>query len=278
MHLIEMIEKIRSRHSEYIQAEYHLRNPRLLRERSAMMEDEESGTQIMAPPFLEAPPKYGTGGRKFSELDLPDEVKEILKVFSENNLGVFDPPYEHQSDALEAFFSEGKDLIVTTGTGSGKTEVFLYSILGHIAQEVSRGKTTDSSSIRSLVMYPMNALVSDQLTRMRGMFGRRENPKAGADDQEFQSPFNILRTELGRPYRFAMYTGRTQYHGQYDKDKNEVADMFTELDAIDEVYNDLSNAGVDPALIEKVEEAMHFNERLDYILTLIPDDVKAKIQ
>ena len=65
---------------------------------------------------------------------------------------------------------------------------------------------------------------------------------------------------------------------QYDKDKNEVADMFTELDAIDEVYNDLSNAGVDPALIEKVEEAMHFNERLDYILTLIPDDVKAKIQ
>ena len=65
---------------------------------------------------------------------------------------------------------------------------------------------------------------------------------------------------------------------QYDKDKNEVADMFTELDAIDEVYSDLCNAAVNPVLIKKVEEAMHFNERLDYILTLIPDDIKGRIQ
>ena len=65
---------------------------------------------------------------------------------------------------------------------------------------------------------------------------------------------------------------------QYDKDKNEVADMFTELDAIDEVYNDLCTAGVDPGLIKSVEEAMHYNESLDYILSLIPDDVKGAIQ
>ena len=65
---------------------------------------------------------------------------------------------------------------------------------------------------------------------------------------------------------------------QYDKDKNKVADMFTELDAIDEVYNDLCTAGADQKLISAVEEAMHFNERLDYILTLIPDDVKGAIQ
>ncbi len=65
---------------------------------------------------------------------------------------------------------------------------------------------------------------------------------------------------------------------QYDKDKNEVADMFCESDAVDEVLNDLSMAGVDPALIEAVEEAIHYNERLDYILTLIPDDIKGIIQ
>jgi hypothetical protein len=65
---------------------------------------------------------------------------------------------------------------------------------------------------------------------------------------------------------------------QYDKDKNEVADMFTELDAIDEVYNDLCTAGVAPKLIEAVEEAMHYNEPLDYILSLIPDDIKGVIK
>ena len=65
---------------------------------------------------------------------------------------------------------------------------------------------------------------------------------------------------------------------QYDKDKNEVADIFTELDAIDEVYNDICMAGVDPELIISVEEAMHYDEPLIYILSLIPDDVKGVIQ
>jgi hypothetical protein len=64
---------------------------------------------------------------------------------------------------------------------------------------------------------------------------------------------------------------------QYDKDKNEVADMFTELDAVDEVYNDLCTARVDPELINAVEEAIHYNEPLDYILSLIPEDIKGKI-
>ncbi len=65
---------------------------------------------------------------------------------------------------------------------------------------------------------------------------------------------------------------------QYDKDKNEVADMFTELDAIDEVYNDICTAGVDPLLIKSVEEAMHYNEPMDYILTLISENIKGMIQ
>ena len=64
---------------------------------------------------------------------------------------------------------------------------------------------------------------------------------------------------------------------QYDKDKNEVADMFTEMDAIDEVYNDLCTARVDQELISTVEEAMHYNEPLDYILSLISEDIKEKI-
>jgi len=65
---------------------------------------------------------------------------------------------------------------------------------------------------------------------------------------------------------------------QYDKDKNEVAHHFTELDAIEEVYNDLLDAPADPELIIEIEEAMHFNERLGYILTLIPEDIKGTIQ
>lgn len=212
-----MIDNLNSRHMDYIQSEYHIRHPRLIEERSLLLTDERSQTNTMAKPFLEAPPKYDVGKREFSQLNLPDEVKSTLTQFAKHNLEVYNPPYDHQAQAIEAFFSDDKDVIVTTGTGSGKTEIFLYSILGHISQEAERGKTIEKKSVRALVLYPMNALVSDQLTRMRGMFGMRPNPKEDSDF-DFKSPQEIMREKLGRPYRFAMYTGRTQYHGKYDPD------------------------------------------------------------
>ena len=77
---------------------------------------------------------------------------------------------------------------------------------------------------------------------------------------------------------------------QYDKDKNEVADMFCESDAVDEVLNDICglrnkftilHATVEgfgeilEDLIEQIEEYIHYEERLEYILSQIPDKVKA---
>lgn len=220
MSILGMIDSLGTRHKEFLESSYHIRHPRIIEERSRLMDDRAAKTNLMAEPFLEAPPRYGKGKRKFSELDLPDDVSEILTEFADNNLEVFNPPYDHQAEAIEEFLSNNKNVIVTTGTGSGKTEVFLYSILGHIAEEASRGKTISNQSVRALVLYPMNALVSDQLTRMRGMFGLRKNPKGG-DPSKFKSPQEILRAKIGgRPFRFAMYTGRSQYHGLYDTGKN----------------------------------------------------------
>ena len=65
---------------------------------------------------------------------------------------------------------------------------------------------------------------------------------------------------------------------QYDKDKHEVADMFRESDAVDEVLNDLSMAGVDPELLEEIETMVHYNESLSSILRAIPDEIKEVIQ
>tara|TARA_Y100000593_G_C4302162_1_gene333923 strand:- start:691 stop:936 length:246 start_codon:yes stop_codon:yes gene_type:complete len=75
---------------------------------------------------------------------------------------------------------------------------------------------------------------------------------------------------------------------QYDKDKNEVADMFTESDAVDEVLYDIKllrksiNLAIDKEaledLIEEVEEYIHYDESLEYILRQIPDEIKEVIQ
>ena len=72
---------------------------------------------------------------------------------------------------------------------------------------------------------------------------------------------------------------------QYDNFKQEVADMFKETDAIDEVLTDLKSVrnhqSIDKEMIEDLieltEDWIHFNEDLEYILSQIPNQVKSVI-
>ena len=68
---------------------------------------------------------------------------------------------------------------------------------------------------------------------------------------------------------------------QYDQQKQETADRYREMDAVDEVLHDikrLRGSSVDEEtledLIEQVEEYVHYDESLEYILRQIPDKVK----
>lgn len=70
-------------------------------------------------------------------------------------------PYVHQQKAFERLTGEdGRSTLVATGTGSGKTECFLYPILEYCYQH--RGER----GIKALIIYPMNALATDQAKRI----------------------------------------------------------------------------------------------------------------
>lgn len=103
------------------------------------------------------------------------------------------PPYLHQIQMLKRGVRPGQPGIVTSGTGSGKTESFLLPILAQIAKEAvtwpapkaplgqetwfegdgdfvparSMESAKRPKAVRALILYPMNALVEDQLTRLR---------------------------------------------------------------------------------------------------------------
>ena len=70
------------------------------------------------------------------------------------------PPYRHQEQAWARLRTENPlSTLVATGTGSGKTECFLYPILDHVlANPAQRG-------IKAILLYPMNALAGDQARR-----------------------------------------------------------------------------------------------------------------
>ena len=73
--------------------------------------------------------------------------------------------YSHQEHAIRAI-AGGRTTLVSTGTGSGKTECFLYPVVSRCLALRDEGAP---SGISAVIVYPMNALAEDQLMRLRGL-------------------------------------------------------------------------------------------------------------
>jgi superfamily II DNA or RNA helicase len=73
--------------------------------------------------------------------------------------------YIHQEVAIRKLVQDRRNIIVATGTGSGKTETFLLPILNYLFRQKEKGQL--SPGVRALLLYPMNALANDQLKRLR---------------------------------------------------------------------------------------------------------------
>ena len=101
--------------------------------------------------------------------------------------------FQHQVDMLIKAFVNKRNVVINSGTGSGKTEAFLLPLLASLYKEgrtweipnynnldwfnqqspqqgympIQRSGENRKAAIRSLILYPMNALVEDQMTRLR---------------------------------------------------------------------------------------------------------------
>lgn len=185
--------------TQYLEAQYHIWDEYLVGERRRLL---EAPGVIHREPYIEATPSY-VPGKPFSELRIPPQVKELLnRAALAANSGIPATPYKHQAEALEAFFhAEKPDLVISTGTGSGKTESFLMPILGSLALERSlRPASYAQTGMRALLLYPMNALVNDQVARLRRLLGS-------------PSVAELLTRPDGYRACFGMYTSRTPYPG-----------------------------------------------------------------
>lgn len=189
-----LAESLRS----YLEAQYHIRNEAAIQERQLLLE--EAGSVCQAP-YVESTPVYELG-HEYAALNLPDAVRKCLTSLAQIDVGIFKRPYVHQAKALESFFGEpSEDLIVATGTGSGKTESFLMPIIGELVMEAGRSaKSAEMPGCRAILLYPMNALVNDQNARIRRLVGNVEASET-------------ISGARGRPVRFGTYTGRTPYPG-----------------------------------------------------------------
>ena len=198
----QTIDELRDALTEYIEATYHIGHPTMVRQRRRLLEEPGGIFQF---PYLESTPRYVAGERYENMSGIPQAAREALTQLADPNLGkplLFNPPYSHQAEAIEEVLGNKKNLMVMTGTGSGKTESFLLPILGKLAIEAQSHPVDFGrfSAIRAIILYPMNALVNDQLGRLRQLFGNSR-------------VVSMFEKWAGRPARFARYTSRTPYAG-----------------------------------------------------------------
>jgi ATP-dependent helicase YprA (DUF1998 family) len=153
---------------EYIEATYHLSDPKLIRQRADLL---ATIGIIYQKPYLESTPRYRTGLRFQDVAGLDPAVVTLFgRLGASKPKLVFDPPYSHQAKAVETTLVKNRSAVVMTGTGSGKTECFLLPILGKLAIEASQNSATFRAqpAVRAMLLYPMNALVNDQLAPASG--------------------------------------------------------------------------------------------------------------
>lgn len=297
-------ERIRDFYITYTETAFRIRDPGVTRERRDLL---ESPGSLCTEPLLEPIPRYEPDYRIESlatevgeDPRLPGFSPQARRAFVDLALsGLLDANvtergervsvfqiYEHQATMLKRGVQEGKPGIVTSGTGSGKTESFLLPIFARIAKEAidwpaPRGdflktrwwqhsdgrayakyteipkhlrplkKCPDATpfriqregehperpkALRAVILYPMNALVEDQMTRIRVALDSDQS-RAVMDEH-----FGGNRIFFGR------YTSKTKVTGfhihprpnededqgqtEYERRSRKLQELFTECVAM----------------------------------------------
>ncbi|MGQ0778296.1 MAG: DEAD/DEAH box helicase, partial [Pseudonocardiales bacterium] len=222
---LQTFDRLREAFFRYYETPFGLADPRLQQERHDLL-DRDGGVYRL--PLLELRPEYATAegplSRSAKAIGAPDELADFAET------GLIPPGrplYLHQEQALAAGISPGRHMVITAGTGSGKTESFLLPVIASLLVEsrdwagepaVPRsqpwwrsdddpfaaqrdGETGRAQAVRALVLYPMKALVDDQLTRLRRAFDS-DAARAWLDNHR-----------RGHRFYFGRYTGATPVTG-----------------------------------------------------------------
>ena len=249
---IQINEEIVKSYQRYFDNAFWLNNEKMMDERRKLISDTQSFTNsvLMEPVFGYKNSKSIKEICNSLGLDSDIAIKVAKHIFGEDKNEQMKLRV-HQAESFETAFKKNNDLrqhpIITSGTGSGKTECFLIPIFARLLQETSkwgspaklnewwspsnkerkwihsRSNEKRKSAVRSLILYPMNALVEDQLTRLRSIF-------YSYNDSDYPEFF------------FGRYTGSTpgilKKPETISKAKKEIKDLATLVEDLKKIEND----------------------------------------
>lgn len=159
---VEASKAISEKYFRYLNTAFNIGEP-YAKEFHQLINDSSS---LAKGPYLDVTDSFKSGK---SIIELIDEGL-LPRCFTKININMTRPLYLHQELALRKIVCENRNLVVSTGTGSGKTESFLIPVLRELVEEYENG--TLSPGVRALLIYPMNALANDQVERLRVILNR----------------------------------------------------------------------------------------------------------
>ena len=157
---VETSESIKATYRRYLSSLLAVRDPKI---DSALRSAIDHTEMLDRGPYLEATPPYAPG-ETIRDLVSEGVLTEGFCQLGSTALPLERPLYVHQEQAIRRV-ADGRNVVVATGTGSGKTESFLIPILDSLVREQERGQL--DPGVRALLLYPMNALANDQMKRLR---------------------------------------------------------------------------------------------------------------
>ena len=155
-------DSIARSYTNYLRTSFYFKDKELRRSFRDALEREG---ELIKGPFDEPAHNFETGvsAEALSRQFFGEEAKQIVSV-----LQGAPSLYQHQEDAVRKAFGQDRNIVVATGTASGKTECFLYPILFDLYTQHLSGELSEPG-VRAMVIYPMNALANDQRQRLGDM-------------------------------------------------------------------------------------------------------------
>ncbi|TDO29251.1 DEAD/DEAH box helicase [Sediminibacterium goheungense] len=301
---IKAFDTIKDNYIRYVETAFNTKFASVNAERRVKLNTDRV---LYREPWIEPLPDYKSSGITITQLtkaDVPNMDDVELETFkSLVKTGLFSdafPMYAHQANMLKQAMNN-KHCIITSGTGSGKTESFLLPLFAQISKELSKwGKSKGTNTncwwnnsdladkdivknfelssevrqrpddgrpqaVRALILYPMNALVEDQLTRLR--------KSLDSDKTRTWLKNNANNNSI----YFGRYTGSTPSSGELFSfnesgtkiiNKYKVEELRKELASLEKAANDIKqhieeNKNISDGLSDTPENLIAFYPRLD---------------
>lgn len=241
-------KELKELYLSYLKTELPIKDDKISAERNELFAQEGV---INKEPIIEHLPRYEsthTMAEAINELELVEKFADF------SSCGLFNPNlkmYRHQFNSLKAVARDNKHMVVTTGTGSGKTETFLFPLLHQIIKESDKwNEHGKDSAVRGLLLYPLNALAEDQMMRLRRTLDSRGDRGAR---EWFKKNCGEHKITFGR------YTGKTPVSGIKSNPKTKELNLY---------QNELKQTFMSIDNMEDTEKA----EELRYNFTSIDQD------